>query len=188
MVEFIRKNAKGKFNIEITEMVNKQFNTNFTVGQIKNCKKRYKISSNLTGCFLKGNTPWNKGKKGWYAEGTKKTRFKKGHIPAQHREVGSERITKDGYIEIKVAEPSKWKLKHIWVYEQHYGTVPKNCAVVFLDGNKQNTDISNLKLVTRSELLVMNRYHLLTDNPELNNSITNIAKLIDRTNKAKKRL
>ena len=188
IIDFLRENAKEKSNIDLTKLVNDKFKTDFSIDQIKRCKARNKITSGLKCCFEKGNIPWNKGMKGWCAEGVEKTWFKKGNIPVQHKEVGSERITKDGYIEVKVAEPNKWKLKHIWVYEQVNGTIPKNSAVIFLDGNKQNTDISNLKLVTRSELLVMNRYHLLTDNPELNNSITNIAKLIDKTNKAKKKL
>ena len=34
-------------------------------------------------------------------ERTKATRFKKGDKPGNHRKVGSERITVDGYIEIK---------------------------------------------------------------------------------------
>ena len=186
IINFMRENAKGKSNIELTEMVNKRFNSDFSVQQIEGVKARKKILSGLTGQFEKGNIPWNKGKKGWYATGTEKTRFKKGNMPVQHRKVGSERITKDGYIEVKVEEPNKWRLKHIVVYEQNRGVVPKGYAVIFLDGNKKNTDISNLKLVTRSELLIMNRHNLFTGDSKLNDAAINIAKLIDETNKAKK--
>ena len=186
IIKYMRENAEGKSNIELTEIVNKRFNTDFSVEQIKGIKSRKKISSGLTGRFQKGNIPWNKSKKGWYATGTEKTRFKTGNIPSNHREVGSERITKDGYIEVKVEEPNKWRLKHIVVYEQQHGVVPKGYAVIFLDGDKKNTDISNLKLVTRSELLIMNRHNLFTRDSKLNDAATNIAKLIDETNKAKK--
>lgn len=186
IINFMRENAKEKSNIELTEMVNKRFNSDFSVQQIEGVKARKKILSGLTGQFEKGNIPWNKGKKGWYATGTEKTRFKTGNIPPNHREVGSERITKDGYIEVKVEEPNKWRLKHIVVYEQQHGVVPKDYAVIFLDGDKKNTDISNLKLVTRSELLIMNRHNLFTGDSKLNDAATNIAKLIDETNKAKK--
>ena len=44
--------------------------------------------------------------------------FAKGNVPPNHRPVGSERISKDGYIEVKVAEPNKWRLKQRVVYEE----------------------------------------------------------------------
>ena len=43
---------------------------------------------------------------------TKATRFKKGHVPKNHKPVGYERITRDGYIEVKTAEPNVFELKH----------------------------------------------------------------------------
>ena len=47
------------------------------------------------------------GKKGICADGCERTWFKKGHIPANYRPVGSERVNADGYIEVKVADPNK---------------------------------------------------------------------------------
>ncbi len=37
--------------------------------------------------------------------------FAKGNVPPNHRPVGSERISKDGYIEVKVAEPKQVEIK-----------------------------------------------------------------------------
>lgn len=188
IVCYIRENAKGKTNLEMTEMVNQKFNSDFSVTQIKSAKSRNKISSGLTGCFEKGHSTWNKGKKGYFAPGTEKTRFQKGHKNANTREVGSERITKDGYIEVKVAEPNVWRLKHAVVFERENGKIPKNCSILFLDGDKKNTDISNLKIVLKSELLIMNRQHMLSDDAKINDSVSNLAKLIDKTNKVKKQI
>ena len=40
-------------------------------------------------------------------------------------------------------------LKHRYIWQQHHGEVPKGSMVVFKDGNRKNTDISNLLLITR---------------------------------------
>lgn len=64
--------------------------------------------------FKKGQTPPNKGKRmspETYSR-VAPTMFRKGNVPANHRPVGSERVNMDGYVEIKVAEPNKWKHKH----------------------------------------------------------------------------
>ena len=50
---------------------------------------------------------------------------------------------------------------------------------------KQNTDLSNLRMIKRSELLVMNRYGLYTENAELNNTAVNLATLMDKTARKK---
>lgn len=86
-------------------------------------------------------------------EKIKKTMFKKGFVPANHKEVGTERFTKEGYVEVKVAEPDKWKLKHRVVWEQHNGPIPEGHNVQFKDRNKQNLDISNLYIISRSDQL-----------------------------------
>ena len=115
------------------------------------------MNTGRTGYFEKGNISYNKGRKGICAEGCKKTWFKKGHIPKNYRPIGSERITKDGYIEVKIADPNKWKLKHRVIWEQAKGKVPHGYAIIFKDGNKLNTDIDNLMLVSRKVLAVMNK-------------------------------
>ena len=77
------------------------------------------------------------------------TQFKKGNVPHNWRPVGSERVNVDGYIEIKVSGPKKWMMKHRYVWQQHYGEIPKGSMVIFKDGNRLNTDIDNLMLITQ---------------------------------------
>lgn len=106
--------------------------------------------------FHKGIIPANKGKKmpaDVYAR-CSVTMFRKGHRPENHREVGSERVNVDGYIEIKVAEPNKWRLKHRVVWEQSFGPIPKGHNVQFRNGNRQDCSLENLYLISRSEQLV----------------------------------
>jgi hypothetical protein len=116
--------------------------------------------------FKKGIVPINKGKK-WNEFMTEKgmsnslkTTFKKGAIPPNRKPVGYERISKDGYVEVKVAEGMRqFKLKHRLIYEQHYGPIPKGCNVQFQDGNKLNLNPENLVLKTRKENMKENTYH-----------------------------
>lgn len=89
-----------------------------------------------------------------------RTRFKAGHRPKNWRPVGSERVSKDGYIEVKMREGIRgWDMKHKVVWERHNGKVPKGYKISFRDGNTQNCDISNLYLITFEELMRKNQIH-----------------------------
>ena len=119
-------------------------------------------------------------------EKCKATMFEKGNIPKNSRDIGSERITKDGYTEIKIADPDVWVLKHRLIYEKYYGEIPAGYSVIFGDGDKQNCNIDNLILVSRSELLLMNRNKLIKNDSVLTKVGVNIAKLLDTMNKKKR--
>lgn len=105
--------------------------------------------------FHKGYIPPNKSKKvsPEVYEKMSPTMFKNGHIPANHREVGSERINADGYIETKVAEPNVWKPKHRIVWEQHNGVIPAGYNIQFKNHNPKDCRIENLYLISRAEQL-----------------------------------
>lgn len=184
--EYLKKITPGHHYIEIANMMNKEFNREFTVNQIKSAIGRYKLNTGFNGRFKKGNVPHNKGKKGLYYKGCEKTWFKKGQAPINHKPVGSERIDRYGYILIKVAEPSVWKLKHRVIWEKANGPIPKNYTVIFLDGDKSNTDINNLALVSRSELLIVNQKKLIKSDTELSKVGINIAKVQSKINKRKR--
>lgn len=189
--EFIITNNYGKYSKELAEMFNQHFNTNITAKEIAYFRKNNKLNSGLTGQFKKGNVAHNKGKKQIEymsqesIERTKATRFKKGNNPKNYRPVGSERITKDGYIEVKVADPNKWETKNKIIYKQYYGDIPKGHKVIYADGNKLNNDINNLILVSDNEELIMNKYKLRTEDIELTKTGYLIAKVIDKTNMVK---
>ncbi len=182
MKQFILDNYKGRYNQELADLFNQKFNTNITSRTIKSYKANNKLNSGLTGKFRKGQTPHNKGKKmpKEVYEKVKHTMFAKGNVPPNHRPVGSERISKDGYIEVKVAEPNKWRLKQRVVYEEAKGKIPEGCPIIFLDGNKRNFDIDNLRCITRSELLYLNCNGLNNSN-----EITGTGILMARLDRAK---
>ena len=66
-------------------------------------------------------------------------------------EVGSERINVDGYIEIKVAEPNRWRVKHRVIWEQHNGAIPRGFNVQFKNHNPLDCRIENLYLISKAE-------------------------------------
>ncbi|THC65988.1 HNH endonuclease [Bacteroides fragilis] len=108
------------------------------------------------GFFPKGHQPMNKGRKQTeymsdaQIEKTKATRFRKGHIPKNHKPVGYERITRDGYIEVKTAEPNVFEPKHRLVWVEYNGEIPSGYNIQFKDGNRQNASIENLYMISRS--------------------------------------
>jgi len=164
--------------------MNDKFEHDFSEGQIKGMMYRNKLTTGTGGYFKKGSTPWNKGLKGYM--GANKTSFKKGTIPPNQVPIGTESITKGGYIKVKVGEPNKWKLKQRYIYEQHYGEIPNNYNVIFADKNIRNFDINNLVLVSKAEMLILNNNKLIFEDKELTKVGVNIAKVIDKTKKRSK--
>ena len=190
--EFLIANNYMRTAKDLTDMFNEKFGTDLTVNNIKNFRSNNKLKSGLTGRFVKGQISWNKGKK-WddymSKEGqanSRKTTFKKGNIPHNHRPVGSERITKDGFVEIKIAEPNKWDIKARVIYERAYGKITKGYKVIYLDGDKLNLELSNLKIVSSAEELIMNKNNLRFSNKQLTETGHLIAKVINKRGQLKK--
>ena len=182
--EYLASIVKGSTYKEITEKMNDKFEYNFSEEQVKGMMYRNKLTTGTGGYFKKGSTPWNKGLKGYM--GANKTSFKKGTIPPNQVPIGTESITKGGYIKVKVGEPNKWKLKQRYIYEQHYGEIPKDYNVIFADKNIRNFDINNLVLVSKAEMLILNNNKLIFEDKELTKVGVNIAKVIDKAKKRSK--
>lgn len=173
--DFLKDVALGNSYDKITELFNNQFKVSLPKSSVMSTCFRYGYKNELD-CkfnkgyeptqFKKGHSPVNKGIKGGYMKANK-TSFQKGSVPANYRPVGSERLTVDGYTEIKIADHQKWKMKHVIVWENANGTVPKGYVVIFADGNRQNSGLSNLVLVSRKELAIMNKRGLISDNADL---------------------
>jgi hypothetical protein len=183
--KFIAENVKGRGNKELTELFNVHFGLNLSVSQIKAFKKNRKLSSGLDGQFKKGHVPFNKGKKG-VITGGQATQFKKGHKPWNYMPVGSERVNGDGYVDIKIADPNKWKPKHHIIWEKAYGQIPKGYAVIFGDGNRFNFDINNLILVSRGQLALLNKHNLIQNDADLTRTGVIIADLYKKIGERKR--
>lgn len=181
ITDFIIANNYGKTAIEITELVNAEFKTDYKINQIKAFRKNHYLISGISGKFEKGHVSSNKGKKGLYIPGSEKGWFKKGQRPPNWQPVNTEIVDTQGYHKIKIAEPNKWKFKHIMEWEKHNGKIPDGCNIVFKDNNKDNIDITNLMLVTKAEHVIMNNKGLRFDNAELTEKGLLIAKLKHKT-------
>ena len=183
---FIEAHNKGRTAAELADLVNATFGTSYTAVQIKSYRKNHHLNSGLTGHFEKGNVPHNKGKKTGSYPGMVSTQFKKGNVPLNHRPVGSERVTRDGYRERKISEPNIWRAVHFLNWEAVNGPIPKGCVLIFKDRDRTNCEVSNLLLVTRAELARMNQRGLISTIPEGTEVGQNIARLILATAKRKR--
>ena len=171
---FLTENVKGKRTEELTKIFNEHFDLDLNTNQIRVYKKNHKLKSELDTRYKKDNIPHNKGKKRTW-KGGEGTQFKKGHTPHNHLPIGTERVNGDDYVDIKIANPNKWRGKHILIWEEHNGKVPDGCCIIFGDGNNRNFDINNLICVTRAQLIILNNNKLIKDNAELTKIGKNIA-------------
>lgn len=168
--DYLASIIKGRTSNECTNMLNEKFNLNLRVSQVRTYKKNHNLTSDIVTRFQKGHVPSNKGcvqklppevleriKKGW---------FKKGQKALNHKPIGSERVTVDGYIEIKVAEPNVWKLKHRVVWEAHYGKIPKDKMISFINGDGTNCNIDNLIMIDKQINGMLNTRFKIKERPK----------------------
>ena len=140
----------------LTIRYNARFGTNKTIIGIISVCKRKGWPTGRDGRFEKGSLPWNTGTKGVCKRNS--GCFRKGDRPKNWKPVGSERInTGDGCILIKVAEPNKWRYKHVVVWEAIHGKAMKGQVVRFKDSDPLNCDPDNLEAVSRQVHLYLNR-------------------------------
>jgi hypothetical protein len=189
---FITKKIAGRGYAELADLFNQHFGLRgkkkLTLGQMKSFVGNHKLRNGRDCQFRPGQAPPNKGRKGYCPPGSEKGWFKKGQRPWDWKPVGTERINRDGYVEVRIRNPSgkprkNWKAKHRAIWEKAHGKIPKGHVIIFADGDKLNMSLDNLLLVTRSELAVMNHLGLISahrDLTETGKTIADIKLLIAR--------
>ena len=173
-LEYLREIAKGKYISEIVELMSKKFNYSFRKTQIKSAMTKHKIKNGMKNKVPKGFEPWNKG-----------LQIGNSHIH-NLKNVGDEYINSDGFVMIKLDNPTRWVHKHRYLYEQTFGEIPKDKVLIFLDGNKQNLNLDNLKCITRKQLIKMNQNKLFFNNAELTEAGSELANLMLKINEVSK--
>lgn len=136
-----------------------------SVSNLHSLCKRKGWMTGRTGCFAKGQEPVNKGKKcepgkGGNHPNARRTQFKKGNVPHTTRYLGHERIDpKDGYVYVSVDEPNphtgferRYVLKHLWLWQQANGALPKGYCLKCLSDDRTNCDPSNWEAIPRALL------------------------------------
>lgn len=121
--------------------------------------------------FPKGHVPMNKGlrRPGWAPGRMRETQFvkgvRRGVAVKLWKPIGTERVSKDGYLERKVNNDlplqRRWRAVHLLVWEAVNGPLPRGRAVAFKNGDKRDTVIDNLECITRAELMGRNTVHNL---------------------------
>jgi len=119
--------------------------------------------------FKKGHVPANKGlrRPGWGPGRMKETQFKKGErrgvAVTLYQPIGTERISKDGYLERKINDDlplqRRWRAVHLLLWESENGPLPASHAVAFRNGDKTDIRLENLECITRRELMRRNTIH-----------------------------
>ena len=196
-IEYLEANIPGRSFKELTAMFNKQFGMDLKVSAMISLSDRHGLHNGRDTRlnkgweptqFEKGHVPHNKGKKG--IGGWEPTQFKKGHVSANWVPIGSERVNRDGYVDIKITDgklQKNWKGKHILIWEAANGPVPKGHAVIFGDRNKRNFELDNLILVSRKQLLRLNKFNLIQNDSELTRTGIIIADIYNKIGERKKR-
>jgi HNH endonuclease len=108
------------------------------------------------GRFLKGLSPWNKGKKDFRP--SPETEFKAGpdHTGENHPSWnGGEQVMSKDCVYVWTGNKQRARRPRE-IYKQHYGEIPKGYVVIHLDGNPHNDDPTNLKAISRAENLARN--------------------------------
>lgn len=173
------KEVADKLGLRISQVMSRVFKLRLR----KNDEIKTLVRSK--GAFKKGHIPFNKGKKQHeyltddIIEKSMRTRFKKGHIPVNLKSIGYERINIYGYVEVKTEKG--FVLKHRMIWERHNGPIPKGHIVRFKNGNKQDSRIENLELVTCSQNMKDNTIHNYP--PEIKTAIRSIANINRRIKK-----
>lgn len=136
-------------------------------------------------CFKKGHVPANKGlrRPGWGPGRMKETQFKRGERRGRanrvYKPIGTERFSKEGYLERKVNDDlplqARWRAVHRIEWEKANGPVPKGFTVCFVNGDKTDRRLENYALISRVELMRRNTIHNLP--PEIKGAITVLGQL-----------
>lgn len=145
--------------------------------------------------FPKGHVPASAGTKGIYGvhPGCRATQFKKGRKAQEARNyvpIGSERITRDGYIERKVTDdPSlvparRWTPVHRIVWQEAIGPIPPGHILRFINGDKADTRLENLELLTLAENARRNVSAMPKEIMDLHRLRGTLTKAINRRNRA----
>lgn len=117
--------------------------------------------------FRSGHEPWNKGLHVCVGGNSIKTQFKKGRKPQTWVKIGSERITKGGFIQRKVTDtgypPKDWQSLHRLIWQEHNGPIPKGQVITFQDGDKRNFDPGNLVCISQADNMRRNSVHKLPE-------------------------
>ena len=156
-IEYLKSIAKGTPRKVIVDEINKKFNLNLSMQQLRDCMNSRGIRNNID----------------------KKFSAKDGNRCQQEKPIGTISKWECGYTRIKTGD-NEWEFIQRYIWRKHHGEIPPGHSVIFLDGNTDNYNIENLALVNRNELMKYNSMRLNSNDQELNRVTVNLAKLMTK--------
>lgn len=151
LVDFIEQN-RLKYNInKLCEMIHNQFGKDITPKVLRKYFYRHNLDYKKQLC------------RRWNSTNAKPIGFES---PPD----------KNGLVRIKINE-KQWVYKQRYIYEQHYGKIPKDHKVVFLNGDKTDYRIENLAIAPNKEVLYIYGQELNSSNAEITKLGLQVAKL-----------
>lgn len=155
LVQYIEEN-RLKYNVnKLCEMIYKEFGKKITVKALRKYFYRHNLTYKKQLCRR-----WN---------------------CVISKPIGSEsEPDSNGLVRIKVSE-KQWVYKQRYIYEQHYGKIPKGYKVVFLNGDKTDYRIENLAIAPNKDVLVVYGQELNSKDAEVTKLGLQVARLINKT-------
>ena len=100
----------------------------------------------------------------------------KARHPSNTLPLFSEYVKPDGMTLIKT--PQGWEYKQRYIYEQyHHIILPTSVMVIFLDQDKTNFDIDNLRAVSTPVYNTARNKHLISRNPQVTSTALDLSEL-----------
>ena len=154
---FLQDNASLMTRRELVQAFNDKFSAQVKEGAIEQRCFLRGWKPKTDGKFKTGGVPWQKTKGGrdeYVAKlkGGNSKSFRKGHVPANRREIGSIRAGKK---QVEIKTENGWKSRLTWLWEQEFGSIPKGYKVISVNGDKYTEDINSLRLISNHTLTVL---------------------------------
>lgn len=176
-LEWLKRVRKKTRNPQLTQKFNAKFGTNISPETLTALCLRNGWVCELPRGREFGHTPWNKGiKTGITPVGC----FKKGRANPKKKPIGSE-IRRSKQTAIKVAETGDFAcdyiLKSRYIYQQHFGAIPRGYVIRHKDGNALNFDIDNLEAISGRENALLNKLGFQHEPDELKPALREFIRL-----------
>lgn len=203
--KYIQKHYRGTPPKEMAERINKKFGSNYSADQMRKYYEKCGYKSGCRARIFEGavrsfilencaeigpkrmaelvNDKFDTSITAEQMRGIYDNHGLVSHAPHGGRDVlpvGHERRISDGSVLVKMSgagDNTVYARKHRMIWEHAHGPIPDDSYLIFLDGDKTNCELENLRLVTKQEFFTLMHQDLLTDSPAANESAILIARI-----------
>ena len=104
-------------------------------------------------------------------------------VMGEDKPLFSERVKPDGMTQVKIAS-NKWEYKQRYIYSRYYNKeLTNDDYIIFLDQDRTNFNIDNLRRITRRESSILSNQKLFSKNKLATETGIQIAKLMIKLKK-----